>query len=317
MKIIPASFEILQDGTDLAKQIEARGRICYKSESKITNTSAEKFCETYRNHGTVFEMAIVHIQMENLTMGETDALVSSKYLIHDQNMENSYATGSVRAWREWLMSTTCKFATGLANNVHNLLMLVHPALFADIKVCPLTWNTGSKLYLIEPRYIPAEFRNRHIHQAVRIITNRAVTHEIVRHRPCSFLQESQRYCRYDKEQFGNEVTFIDPSIAFECFGPGQLMMAAWKQACERAEGTYLAMLGQGVSPQAARTVLPNSCKTEIIVYTSLTEWSHIFAQRTSPAAEPSMREIMIPLHEEFKKLYPGVFDELSPSVAGR
>lgn len=317
MKIIPAAYEILRDIPDLPKQIEARGRICYKSEDKITDTSAKKFCQTYKNHGTVFEMAIIHVQMDGLLKSEVAILNSSKFLVynHDLATNNShYVTGSVRAWREWLMSYTG--VTGLVNRVHELLMLFHPVLFTDIELpwCPA--DSYNELYLTEPRQIPVEFRERHVHQAVRIITNRAVTHEIVRHRPCSYLQESQRYCRYDKDQFGNEVTFIDPRIAFPFF-QDEANYEVWEVAMAVAETVYLGALEEGASPQAARTVLPNSCKTEIIVYASLTEWRHIFYQRTSPAAEPSMREIMIPLHEEFQKLYPGVFDELSPSVAGQ
>ncbi|NOX25234.1 MAG: FAD-dependent thymidylate synthase, partial [Deltaproteobacteria bacterium] len=82
------------------------------------------------------------------------------------------------------------------------------------------------------------------------------------------------------------------------------------KAMRDSESTYLELL-KTVSPQAARTILPNSCKTEIVVYATLMEWGHIFAQRTSPAAEPSMRELMIPLLAECKKLFPAVFAEFS------
>jgi Predicted alternative thymidylate synthase len=125
---------------------------------------------------------------------------------------------------------------------------------------------------------------------------------LVRHRPCSFLQESQRYCRYSADKFGNEVTFIKPVF----FTEESEEFALWKQSMATMEAHYLRLL-QTSSPQAARTVLPNSCKTEIIAYTNLLEWKHIFALRTSPAAEPSMREVMIPLAQELQHRYPAVF----------
>jgi thymidylate synthase (FAD) len=129
-----------------------------------------------------------------------------------------------------------------------------------------------------------------------------VTHELVRHRPCSFLQESQRYCRYSQDKFGNQVTFIRPLF----FTLGSTEYKLWQQAMEETESLYLKLL-ETSTPQAARTVLPNSCKTEIIVYCNLAEWRHICRLRTSPAAEPSMREVMIPLETEIQKRYPQLF----------
>ena len=159
-----------------------------------------------------------------------------------------------------------------------------------------------KIGLAEVDKMPAEMQAKHRHIAVKIITNRAVTHEIVRHRPVAYLQESQRYCRYDKEQFGNEVTFIKPLFYLDDTPEYKL----WEKAMLETEKIYLELLKTS-SPQAARTVLPNSCKTEIIVFANLLQWRHIFRLRTPPAAEPSMREIMIPLQLEFVKMFPTVF----------
>ncbi|MGW8194060.1 MAG: FAD-dependent thymidylate synthase, partial [Desulforhopalus sp.] len=133
---------------------------------------------------------------------------------------------------------------------------------------------------------------------VKFIVNRAVSHEIVRHRPCSFLQESQRYCSYDQDKFDNQVSFIRPRF----YSEGSDELALWRQTMELSEKTYLKLL-ETSTPQAARTVLPNSCKTEIVVYCNLIEWRHILALRTSPAADPSMREIMIPLEREMKSRF--------------
>ncbi len=129
---------------------------------------------------------------------------------------------------------------------------------------------------------------------------------MVRHRPCSFLQESQRYCRYDKDQFGSEVTFVKPMF----FKEGSPEYGIWEEAMVQTEKLYLDLLKTS-SPQAARTVLPNSCKTEIIVYANLSEWLHIFKLRTAAGAEPSMREIMNPLLAEFKNIFPSIFNEVT------
>lgn len=142
----------------------------------------------------------------------------------------------------------------------------------------------------------------HRYLGVRFIVNRAVTHELVRHRPCAFLQESQRYCRYSADKFGNEVTFIQPLFYTE----GSTEFKQWKQAMETTEKIYLELLNTS-TPQAARTVLPNACKTEIIVYTNLAEWRHILALRTPKNADPSMQEVMVPLQQELQSLYPAIF----------
>ena len=144
----------------------------------------------------------------------------------------------------------------------------------------------------------------HTHVAVKFITNRAVTHELVRHRPLAFLQESQRYCRYSDEKFGNEITVIEPTAFIE--DPKGVDGMIWLSAMRDTEAYYMALLKGKLSPQGARTVLPNSCKTEIIAYASLREWSHIFAMRTSSKAEPSMQEAMIPVWEKFKKMFSNI-----------
>jgi thymidylate synthase (FAD) len=162
--------------------------------------------------------------------------------------------------------------------------------------------TVTKMDLDEVDKLPTRLMERHRHIAVKFIVNRAVTHEIVRHRPCSFLQESQRYCRYSDDKFGSEVTFIKPMF----FAEGSREYAIWQQAMVDTERMYLELL-ETSTPQAARTVLPNSCKTELIVYANLTEWKHIFKLRTTKAAEPSMREVMIPLQEDFRQRFADVF----------
>ena len=138
---------------------------------------------------------------------------------------------------------------------------------------------------------------------VRIICDRGVSHEIVRHRIASYSQESTRYCNYGK---AGELTFIQP-----CFFPeGGGQYRVWAEAMETAEQAYLALLCGGASPQEARSVLPNSLKTEIVVTMNLREWRHFFKLRAAPAAHPQMREVAAPMLETFQRAVPVVFDDI-------
>lgn len=141
---------------------------------------------------------------------------------------------------------------------------------------------------------------------VRIICDRGVTHEIVRHRIASYSQESTRYCNYSKEKFDGELSFIRP-----CFWKEEDdNYIVWKNTMRSCEQAYLQMIALGASAQEARSVLPNSLKTEIVVTMNLREWRHFFKLRTAERAHPQMREISIPLLDEFQKQIPIVFDDI-------
>lgn len=159
--------------------------------------------------------------------------------------------------------------------------------------------------------------------SVRIICNRGLTHELVRHRLCSFAQESTRYCDYSKDKHGNEITVIRPLIFSERqveftnkedFIITDLMNSekyyTWYMAMDVAEQCYFELRKLGVSPQVARGVLPIDLKTEIIISANPTEWRHIFKLRTSNAAHPQIRTIMRNLLEDFKKKIPIIFDDI-------
>ena len=152
--------------------------------------------------------------------------------------------------------------------------------------------------------------------SVKFICDRGVSHELVRHRLASFAQESTRYCNYGKNKFGNECTFIEPFF-FRRKGTGDRDNGAlyniWVDACEFSENTYLRMLELGATPQEARSVLPNSIKTEVVVTMNYREWRHFFklrAARATGPAHPQMEEITRPLLEEVKKLIPVIFDDI-------
>lgn len=142
--------------------------------------------------------------------------------------------------------------------------------------------------------------------SVKIICDRGVSHEIVRHRIASYSQESTRYCNYIKDKFGNELTFIKPVFWAEESPEYKI----WFSSMENIEKTYMQLINLGARPEQARAVLPNSLKTEIIVTMNLREWRHFFKLRTSNRAHPQMREISIPLLQEFKVLLPCIFDDI-------
>lgn len=208
MKIIKPGFEIIDDidGELMIKKIERAGRVCYKSEDRITEDSARQF-------------------------------------------------------------------------ITNILSSGHESVIEHEKV------------------------------SVKIICDRGITHEIVRHRIASYSQESTRYCNYNKEKFGKELTFIKPVFWEEASEEYHI----WYNTMAKIEESYNKMIDMGVKPQEARSILPNSLKTEIIVTMNLREWRHFFKLRTAKNAHPQMQEVAKALLEEFKKRIPIVFDDIPVS----
>lgn len=143
----------------------------------------------------------------------------------------------------------------------------------------------------------------HVSFTVRFIIDRGVSHELVRHRMASFSQESTRYCNYGNE---DEITVIDP-LFYDRHSPHY---REWKTSCYESERTYMALLQMGSTPEKARTVLPNSLKTEVIVSANVREWRHILNLRTAKPAHPQIREVMIPLLNTLKQQVPVIFDDI-------
>lgn len=212
MKIINPGFEILAATPDLEKVIERGGRVCYKSEDKITDDSAEKF--------------VAHIRS----------------LKHESVLEHGSIT-------------------------------------------------------------------------VLFICDRGVTHELVRHRIASFSQESTRYVNYSKGKFGSEITVIDIATGFNISitnhdKVAEAIYMEWHQAMLDAEKHYMKMVELGATAQLARSVLPNSLKTEIVVTANPREFRHIFKLRCDKAAHPQMIELMKPVLKEFISRWPALFKDL-------
>ena len=142
---------------------------------------------------------------------------------------------------------------------------------------------------------------------VKIICDRGISHEIVRHRIASYSQESTRYCNYSHDKFGNELTFIKPVFWEE----GSEEYGIWMRQMQEVEDCYNKMIAMGVKPEQARSILPNSLKTEIVMTMNLREWRTFFKVRTTAQAHPQMREISIPIMNRFKELLPAVFGDIA------
>lgn len=158
----------------------------------------------------------------------------------------------------------------------------------------------------------------HSQLSVRFYVDRGVSHELVRHRVASFGQESTRYCNYSNNKYNNEISVIDlqdgiildTKMVKESAGVVAAVYTEWIKAMQDAERHYLKMIELGATPQIARSVLPNSTKTELVMTANYREWRHFFKLRTAIAAHPQMREITIPLLKELKSKIPIIFDDI-------
>ena len=154
----------------------------------------------------------------------------------------------------------------------------------------------------------------HVNVSVRVICDRGVSHEIVRHRIASYSQESTRYCNYSNDKFGNELTFIRPCYWETENTDGSIngKLLIWEDTMQGIEYNYIALLENGATPEQARSILPNSLKTEIVMTMNLREWRHFFLLRCDKAAHPQMREVANLILNLFKANIPIIFDDIEP-----
>lgn len=177
----------------------------------------------------------------------------------------------------------------------------------------------------------------HAVMTVRFTVDRGVSHELVRHRIASFAQESTRYCNYGKDKFGNEITVIEPCFFDDIPEETRIRMretrdgkrcytfpmkdvtdrmkqyASWYRACRQCEHDYLLMLDNGAKPEEARTVLPNSLKTEVVMTANMREWRHFFKLRaagTTGKPHPQMKEVAASLLNECQGFMPELFGDI-------
>ena len=291
MKIINSQASVLVEN-DLIKKIEKCGRVCYKSEDKITEDSAEKFVANIikRGHEAVLEHASFIFQVSyNVYHDIRDKVIfvenryPVKMYLRFTDSDGYIVSGNVRAWRDF-------FCFAGVPPYMNDFVEASPILFSEFKSdFPFNLIGGKwSIRQISTNELVSTYQ-RLVHEdvSVKFICDRGVTHEIVRHRPASFCQESTRYCNYSNGKFGGEITVIKPCF----FKENSTRYLNWYVACESAETAYNAILEDGGTPQEARDVLPNSLKTELIMTAPLMEWCHFFNLRMSPAAHPQMREV--------------------------
>jgi thymidylate synthase (FAD) len=318
MKVISPSFDILDEyfiQGSLIEQIERCGRVCYKSEDRISGDSAEPFIRGIikRGHESVLEMAYFVLQIEvdsEITMHKFFENIPRFCQVDKLERKHYLLSGNPRVFRDL---ARCRRDLKVVKAVLKELTESYPVLFEDLTP-RFGWipQDGISVRIMPPKEVenlPLEQLVRHRTLLVHFIINRAVSHELVRHRIASYLQESQRYCRYGENRFGGELVFIAPCFYEE----GSVEYRLWFDAMSQIEKTYLKLLNTS-SPQAARTVLPNSCKTEIMVHCTLEEWMHIMRLRTSKAADPSMQEIMTSLLAELEKRFSLLFRPIRASL---
>lgn len=340
MKVIkPYHKHISKKGMTPYQFIEKIGRTCYKSEDKITDDSAVKFVKGLcsRKHYAMIEHYWVHMRytglyedlMKGLSMfakvdcgllGEATDILRHVYITEHSD---TYISAPLRVFFDMVSALgACDLNVTPINSVIDEMLSCVGNYFPEIfPQCFSYRNTRHFQIMPEedfcddlynelydsPKNLREQEIMKHRTHTVLFVCDRGVSHELVRHRPCSFAQESTRYCNYSKDKFGGDITFILPFF-FDTGHDDSRVYEAWKTSCEVAERKYFELLGYGSTPQEARSVLPNSLKTEIIMTCNETEWQHIVnlrAKGTTGAPHPQMKEIMQPWYEELIELSEG------------
>ena len=275
--IIKPSVERI-DEKDNLKRIELAGRVCYKSEKRITEDSARAFCDQIlkRGHTSVLEHSNVITLVSNGICNDIAGYMRDYHLatgkqpmltISSAGYNWMIISGNVRAWRDVLM-------------VQNKYSFIGDPL---LNVCNDA-DVDLSRYVCDAKHMTEEQRAIHSRITLRIICDRGVSHEIVRHRVMSFSQESTRYVNYGKRGY----TFIEPWWWEHQNGViKHFMLSEMKHSIS----VYDAMIGEGATPQLARAVLPNQIKTEVVVTATPRQWEAFLALRLDKAAHPDMQRV--------------------------
>ncbi len=313
MKIIEQSHTWIKE-PDPIKLIELCGRTCYKSEDKITEDSANKFVKmlTKSGHMSVLEHASICFKLECTDSWLFIVTQPFHYLRWTTERERTLISGNFRAWLNFIKAIGTKTPP---TNIANILAYLHES-YPIIFPKPLYKYKQILPYIASECIMYPREKLIHATRTCRFITNRGVTHELVRHRPWAYSQESTRYVKYD-----GEMEFIIPAW-FKEFTPNprplshiqedeeyksKMGQSLWEDAIQEAEDNYLQLLKWGWKPEQAREVLPNSLKTEIVCTAPLAEWNHMLKLRTSKAAHPQMRALMEPVLSDLKEELPDLF----------
>lgn len=307
MRTVNADFQIL-DRDELRGGlaiIETAGRTCYKSEDNVSPGSAERFVancirrqhEAMLEHGDyifcIDDRKIYNNVAEGLQMIR-DTGYQAPMLEMTCIDDRPIISGNIRAWREL-------FGFG---SLAGAYFIGHMDPIYTQGFCDSGTDPDPRVKQI--RYTDLLDRREkltHQRQTVRFTIDRGVSHEFVRHRGMSFAQESTRYCNYANGRFGAEICTVEP------FYLQHEDLALWKRSAMSDEAVYMHLIQAGHSPQEARTVLPTSTKTELVMTGNLRNWQHFFdlrARQITGAAHPQALEVAAPLYEMDKLLLPGV-----------
>lgn len=320
--------------SEVYRKIEQIGRLCYKSEDKITDTSAIDFIAMLkgRKHNAMIEHHRFTLEVgkslfkELTTFGELYKYIQYSSFFEapfTKDDERYLVTGSARGFLE------APRGNGM-NILLSYLKEIFPAMFSDYVADTDEKLLKQKIRLLSEediKELPYEVRKLHQTITAKFICDRGVTHEQVRHRPPSFAQESTRYCNYSKAKFGGELKYILPnwmndkflgswrfidSTSGYCYMLNEedgsrlhgltLVEQNYFRPCQVSEISYMNLIELGWSPQQARDILNNSLKTEIFMTADLAEWEVFFGLRDAPTAHPQMQEVAGLLHKEFIRL---------------
>ena len=290
MKIINPSATIIEKelaGLSVCQRIDKLAGVCYQRNPKPTEDDAQAFCRSLieRGHLPALEMAVVHLVMPWCLVVDFDG---EKYLSVSWPSGDGpgVVSGSIRAFME--ARSVFDVRAFLAGEIETGTFFSVPSGASH------DFDSMEGIRFATPDEIPWQHR----HVAVRVICSRAISHQLVRHRPCSLLQESARFCKYD-----DGVTFIRPEWAED-----GLQADYFETQCYSSEAMYKSRRNAGLAPQQARGALIHDVKTELIIYANLPEWLHIFKMRCAKAADPEARRVMLPLREQFRREYPEAFE---------
>lgn len=304
MRVIKPSATLMKHNIPPYGFIEKVGRICYKSEDKIEDGSAEKFVANLvkRNHWAMLEHEHIYLVFTPAFMNNFLAEMYANNepltyfnITHQGNL--NIMSGSFRSFHD-LFEQDYSFTGSTFDFLKCKLQQEYPLVFGEmyVKSC---FYYDSSIFILDRETFINRYRDvkgvlfKHLIHTFLFVCDRGVSHELVRHRPSSFAQESTRYCNYCLDKHGNEITVIDP-----CFWNGEnsaYPYEVWKEQCESAEKSYIRLLDMGAKPQEARTVLPNSLKTELVITATEKEWQHIVNLRyygTTGAPHPQAKEVM-------------------------
>lgn len=152
------------------------------------------------------------------------------------------------------------------------------------------------------------------HQSItlRLVCDRGVSHELVRHRIASYSQESTRYCNYNNDKFGNELTFIKPILDPKHKVNEEFYMENWNKVMQDIENSYIDMINNGVIPEYSRQILPNSLATEIVVTMNIRSWRHFLQLRMHKSAHPQIRDLAFKIYDVLNGILPELFFDIDP-----